>query len=479
MIPPSGSEVAPGEGRGHASQAGCKQGQEGVPSAHPRDRLPRILSLWDASMLIVASVVGSGIFFTPAQVAALLPSGGLILLAWAVGALLSLAGAFTNAELGAMFPRAGGDYVFLREGIHPAAGFLVGWMSFFAIYAGTIAALAVVFSQAVAPAFGLRRAGVLGLAVGLILACSFVNLRGTHLGARFNNLTSLAKILALLGFVSLGPILGKGSLAPWFGADTAAAAVPIDEVGSWIRFGQALSPVLFSYLGWNACVYVASEIKDPERNVPRSLFLGLGLCAGLYLLINGVYLFALPPTELAGAGDAGTLAARVLFGPLGGTLVAIFVLVSVLGTLNATVLVGPRIVYAMALDGLFLGRADRVHGDYRTPSVAIVVQAIVSIALVLLLETFPKALDFTVFGIILATSADTIALFALRRRQPDRERPYRAWGYPWVPALYLLVNLAIGVAIVIGSPRESLIAIGVLAAGWLVYLGIARKPAGA
>ncbi len=429
-------------------------------------------------MLIVASVVGSGIFFTPAQVATLLPSAGLILLAWVVGALLSLAGAFTNAELGAMFPRAGGDYVFLREGIHPAAGFLVGWLSFFAIYAGTIAALAVVFAQAIAPVFGLERTGVLGLAIALIVGCSILNLRGTHLGARFNNLTSLAKIVALLGFVSLGPILGKGSLAPWFGVDPAGPGVPIGGIESWIHFGQALSPVLFSYLGWNACVYVASEIKDPERNVPRSLFMGLGLCAGLYLLINGVYLFALSPAELAGAGDAGTRAARALFGPLGGTLVAIFVLVSVLGTLNATVLVGPRIVYAMALDGLFVGRVDRVHADYRTPSAAIVVQAVVSIALVLVLETFPKALDFTVFGIILATSADTVALFALRRRQPERERPYRTWGYPWVPALYLAVNGAIGVAIVIGSPRESLIAVGLLVVGMAAYLGIARKPAG-
>ena len=427
-------------------------------------------------MLIVASVVGSGIFFTPAQVATLLPGAGLILLAWAVGALLSLAGAFTNAELGAMFPHAGGDYVFLREGIHPAAGFLVGWMSFFAIYAGTIAALAVVFAEAMAPSLGLGRSGVLGLATFVIVGCSILNLRGTQLGVTFNNVTSLTKIVALVGFVILGPILGEGSMTPWLGEAAAARGASAQELGSWVRFGQALSPVLFSYLGWNACVYVASEIKDPARNVPRSLFLGLGLCAGLYLLINAVYLFALSPAELAGAGDAGTLAARALFGPVGGTLVAIFVLVSVLGTLNATVLVGPRIVYAMALDGLFPGRVDRVHADYRTPSAAIVIQACVSIALVLLLETFPKALDFTVFGIILATSADTIALFALRVRQPERVRPYRTWGYPWVPALYLVVNLAIGVAIVVGSPRESLIAMALLALGTGVYLGFARKP---
>ena len=449
----------------------------GSASAHPRDRLPRVLSLWDASMLIVASVVGSGIFFTPSQVAALLPSAGLIMLAWGVGALLSLAGAFANAELGAMFPRAGGDYVYLREGLHPAAGFLVGWVSFFAIYAGTIAALAVVFAESVASALGLGRVAILGLAVVLILGCSVLNLRGTRLGAGLNNATSVAKIVALLFFVVLGPILGEGSLAPWFGDAASTPTVPLGETDSWVRFGQALSPVLFSYLGWNACVYVASEIKDPSRNLPRSLFMGLGLCAVLYLLVNGVYLYALPPAELVASNDAGEAASRALFGPFGGTFVSAFVLVSVLGTLNATVLVGPRIAYAMALDGLFIGSVGRVHTNFQTPGIAIVVQAVVSISLVVFLETFPNALNFTVFGIILATSADTVALFALRWRQPDRIRPYRTWGYPWVPAIYLVVNLAIGAALVVGSPRESLTTMGLLAVGILVYFGFARSAA--
>ena len=445
-----------------------------MTSAHPRDRLPRILTLWDASMLIVASVVGSGIFFTPAQVAALLPSAALIMLAWTVGALLSLAGAFGNAELGAMFPRAGGDYVYLREGIHPAAGFLVGWLSFFAIYAGTIAALAVVFAEAMAPSLGLSRLGVVGLAAIAILVCSALNMLGTRWGARLNTLTSGTKIAALLLFVVLGPILGEGTLAPWLdGGDTLTAEAG-SSGASWLHFGQALSPVLFSYLGWNASVYVASEIRDPTRNVPRSLFLGLGVCTVLYLLINAVYFYALTPEELIGASDAGEAAATALFGAAGGRFVSAFVLVSVLGTLNATVLVGPRIVYAMALDGHFLGAAERVHPSFQTPSIAIAVQAVVSIALVFFLETFPKALDFTVFGIILATSADTLALFVLRWRQPDRPRPYRAWGYPWVPAIYLVANAAIGVSIALGSPRECLTTLALLACGLLLYGPFAR-----
>jgi len=426
-------------------------------------------------MLIVASVVGSGIFFTPSQVAMLLPSAGLIMLAWGVGALLSLAGAFANAELGAMFPRAGGDYVYLREGIHPAAGFLVGWLSFFAIYAGTIAALAVVFAESMAPMLGLGRIGVLGLAILVILGCSILNLRGTRLGAGLNNMTSIAKIVALVVFVVLGPILGEGSLAPWLGDDASTVSIPIAEMNSWLRFGQALSPILFSYLGWNACVYVASEIRDPSRNLPRSLFLGLALCTGLYLLVNLVYLYALPPSEMIAASDAGEAAANALFGPLGGTLVAVFVLVSVLGTLNATVLVGPRIAYAMALDGLFFRGVERAHARFGTPGVAIALQAVMASVILLALESFERALNATTFAILLATMADVAALYRLRSTQPDRIRPYRAWGYPWLPGLYGVANLAIAAALAWGSPKECAIGFALLMAGLPFYVWLRRR----
>ena len=211
-------------------------------------------------MLIVASVIGAGIFFTPGRVAALLPDGRLILLAWAVGAVLSLAGALANAELGAMFPRAGGDYVYLREGLHPAAGFLVGWLSFFAIYAGTIAALAVILGESLARACGFGETGKLAFAAGIILVCSALNVRSVRVGALANNLTSTMKIAALLAFVILGLLLGEGSFTPWF---SAAPSLPEPGSGtsvSWALFGAALSPILFSYLGWNASVYVAGEI---------------------------------------------------------------------------------------------------------------------------------------------------------------------------------------------------------------------------
>ena len=448
-----------------------------MTSTDPRDRLPRVLSSWDASMLVVASVVGSGIFFTAGPVAALLPSAGLVLAAWIVGALVSLAGAFANAELAAMFPRAGGDYVYLREGVHRSpASWSAGSRFFRDLCRHDRRPLAVVFGEQLAGVLGLGRGGVLAIASLVIGLFSALNVRGTRWATSLNNVASIGKIAALVLFVAIAPVVGEGSFAPWSGSFFGVAD-PGEREGLWLRFGQALSPVLFSYLGWNASVYVASEVRDPQRSLPRSLFTGLAICAALYLAVNVVYLYALPPESLRSSEDAGRAAAEALLGPVGGRWVGGFVLLSVLGTLNATVLIGPRIVYAMALDGLFPRAADRVHAGFATPSGAIGVQALVSIGLVLFLESFPRALDFTVFAIVLATSADVLALFALRRRQPDRARPYRAWGHPWVPGVYLVVNLAIGAAIAAARPRECAVTFALLAVGLLLY-GAMRRAAG-
>ena len=439
--------------------------------SHPRDRLRRVLSLNDATMLIVASVVGSGIFLTPGAVAERLPHPGVFLGAWLLGGLLSLAGALANAELGAMFPRAGGDYVYLREGFHPLAGFLVGWLSFFVIFSGTVATLAVAFAASVAPAFGLGPEAHVPLAIAVTAAVSAVNYVGVRWGARVNNLTSYAKIAALLAFAALGPLFGHGNAAnllPIF-AGAGAASLP--------ALGLALSPILFSYLGWNSSVYVASEIERPERNVPASLFLGLGICTLLYMLVNGVYLYALPIDALRLESNVGEAAARALFGPVAGSLVAGFVVVSILGTLNATVLVGPRIAYAMGLDGLFPGGVDRVHARFETPHRAILLQALVAAALIASLETFRRVLDATTFAIVLASIADVLALFALRRRQPNRRRPYHALGYPWVPALYVLASGAIAVAMLMGRPLECAVGLACLATGLPFYFLFSRRRA--
>ncbi|MAJ61216.1 MAG: amino acid permease [Deltaproteobacteria bacterium] len=441
-------------------------------SEHPRDQLDRSLGLFDATMLVVASVVGAGIFFAPGQVASLLPDPHWILVAWCVGGALSLAGALANAELGALFPRAGGDYVYLREAFHPVVGFLVGWLTFFAIYTGTIAALALAFAEGAVAFLGWSEASVMALAVSTTLGISFVNALGVKWGARGNNLTSIIKLMALVAFVVFGLSSEAGD---WSRVVNDGDRGLSHGAGGWVDWGRALSPILFSYLGWNASVFVASEIRSPARNVPRSLFLGLGLCVLIYLAVNTVYLYALPLETLAGTADVGESAGRALFGPVGGRWVGVFVLISVLGALNATVLVGPRIAYAMALDDLFFKGVERAHSRYRTPAVAIGVQAVSAVVLLGLLRSFPRALDFTVFAILLATSADVVALYWLRRSQPQRPRPYRAWGYPWLPGLYLLANAGVATTMFIGSPLECGISLALLLVGLPFYAFFRRR----
>ena len=451
----------------------ARQGGKGTriadPDRHPLDRLERQLSLTDATMLCVSSVIGVGIFLTPGTVADVLPHPGLFLLAWFIGGLLSLAGALANAELGAMYPHAGGDYVYLREAYHPLAGFLIGWLSFFVIYAGTVATLATGFSEGLARFVGLGVGGKVAVAVAITVAASWVNYAGVRAGARFNNVTGYVKIGALVALAVAGPLFGTGSLANLRPLVAGAESIPL------AGFGLALSPILFSYLGWNASVYVASEIRNPGRNVPRSLFIGLAVCTAIYLLLNAVYLYALPMHALRGEVRVGEVAARALFGNAGGTITAMLVLASVLGCLNATILVGPRIAYAMALDGHFFSGVHRVHEANRTPHVAIGVQALTAIFLIVVLHSFPSVLDYTTFAIVLATMADTTALYTLRRRQPRRHRPYRAWGYPAVPALYFIANALIAGAMLYGRPKECAIALATAATALPFYGIFARR----
>jgi len=424
-------------------------------------------------MLVVSSVIGVGIFLTPGTVANVLPHPGLFLAAWLTGGLLSLAGALANAELGAMYPHAGGDYVYLREAYHPLAGFLVGWLSFFVIYAGTVATLAAGFAEGLANFITLGDYGKTIAAVAITAVTSSINYVGVRAGARFNNLTGYVKIAALVGLAVLGPLLGHGRMQNMGPLIAGAGSVPLGG------FGLALSPILFSYLGWNASVYVASEIRDPGRNVPRSLFIGLAMCTAIYLLLNAVYLYALPITALRGEVRVGEAAARALFGAAGGTITAVLVLASIVGCLNATILVGPRIAYAMAIDGAFFGGVQRVHAVHRTPHVAVVAQALTAVALLVVLRSFPSVLDYTTFAIVLATMADTTALYTLRYNQPARLRPYRAWGYPVVPALYFVANAGIATAMLVGRPVECAIALAVAATALPFYALFARRRAAA
>ncbi|HXZ86833.1 MAG TPA: APC family permease [Myxococcota bacterium] len=432
---------------------------------HPRDRLRPELGLTDATLLCVASVIGSGIFLTPGEIAQRLPHAGLILAVWLAGGALSLAGALANAELGAMYPHAGGDYVYLREAFSPFAGFITGWVSFFAIFTGTVATLAAGLGEALGAFFDLGDDGKLLVALVATFAASWLNVWGVRDSARVNNAGAALKIVALGALVLLAPFASAGAAARIRVFAPGASAI------SWSAFGLALSPVLFSYLGWNATVYVASEVHDAQRNVPRSLFLGLAICIAVYLAVNAVYLYALPLDTLAASGNAGEAAARALFGPVSGKLLGLFVIGSILATLNATILVGPRIAYAMAIDDRFFRGVELVHTSYGTPHVAIWVQAGVAALLLVILRRFPSVLDFTTFAIVLATIADTVALYALRLRRPELRRPYRAWGYPWIPGLYVVANVAVAIALLVGNPLESLACLAVILSAVPFWLG--------
>jgi basic amino acid/polyamine antiporter, APA family len=339
-----------------------------------------------------------------------------IFAAWIAGGLLSLAGALANAELGAMFPHAGGDYVYLREAFHPGAGFVLGWLSFFAIFAGTIATLAAGFADALGPFFALDDGGRLAVAVAATVAFSALNYLGVRTSARFNNVLTGAKVAALIAFVVLAPLFGRGDAAH---LTASFEGTPVSALGLRPRAlpGAVQLPGLERH-------GVRGE-RDP-RAAPQPAALAVpgpgGGDRGVPR-VNVAYLYAIPVAEMRGVENVGQVAAEALFGEPGGRAVALFVLVSILGTLNATVLVGPRIAYAMALDGRFFGGVDRVHAVHHTPHVAIVLQGVVAVALLLVLRRFPSILDFTTFGIVLATMADTLALFALRRRQPERRGP--------------------------------------------------------
>jgi APA family basic amino acid/polyamine antiporter len=436
------------------------------------DRLKRQLGLFDATMVVAGSVIGVGIFTTTGFVAAAVPDPFWLLVAWAIGGAISAAGALTNAEMGASLPHAGGDYVYLREAFHPLVGFFAGWLTFFVVYCGTVGTLAaglVEYLAVFAPALAPERAWIAlgpvllgpGQAIALVAVwgCTLLCWIGVRESARFQNGVTLAKIGALAVLCVAGPLLGDGD---WSRLVDAGSVPTPSGTGLAAAVGVAMVPVLFTYLGWNAPVYIASELREPERTLPRALLLGTALVTGLYLLINAVFLYALPIDEMFRVGEGGERdgivrvaegAATALFGGLGGKLVAGLVVVSIIGCLNATVLVGARIVYAMALDRTVPLRLASVHPERFTPDVALFTQAAVA-SVLLLTGSFDAILTYTTFAVITLMVLDGLALFRLRQRS-DLPRPYLVWGYPWVPALYVVASFFLWINTLVERPLES------------------------
>jgi APA family basic amino acid/polyamine antiporter len=445
--------------------------------------LVRGLTLLDATLLIVGSVIGSGIFFAPAIMAGYLQSPGLLLGLWVLGGLLTLAGALSYAELAAAMPRAGGQYVFLSEAFSPLFGFLYGWTLLLAINTGFVAAVAVAFAKTLGyfvpgvgeehvlvslPGATFTTAQLVALAVIAVL--TWLNVTGLRTGASVQNLFTLAKLGALFLLVGLAVFTARGALANFEPIASLALGPKGLEVGLFAALAGAMSKALFSYDSWYSVTFAAEEVKDPERNLPRSLVLGtLGVTVA-YAATVAVYLYMVPIGEMAAITEdrIGTEAAVRAIGPAGGAFVAVAILVSTFGCVNGLTLSGARVVYAMARDGLFFRGAARVHPRHRTPAAALVLHGVVAGALTLT-GTYSDLLTLTAFSSLLFNVLTVVGLFVLRRRRPDLPRPYRVAFYPVVPLLFVAVALFFLVYMPVADPRNTGLGLLLTAAGVPAY----------
>ena len=421
--------------------------------APPAATLERRLGPLDAAAIVVSNVIGSGIFFVPILVAGMVPTGPGILAVWLVGGLLAFAGAMAYAELAAVRPRAGGEYVYLRDAYGPMAAFLTGWTSFVAGFSGAVAANATALADYIGrflPAAADRSAiftipipfaplvvsPQAIVAITTIAAMSIVHITGLGPGRLVHNFLATLKVLALVLFVALGLTIGTGS----FEHLSMSHTVPSPATG-WLL---ALIPIMFSYSGWNAAAYVAEEIRNPGRNVPIALAIGTGAVVLIYLGLNVLYLYALSPAELAGLlGQSQGLTdvvAQRLFGAVAGTVLALLTIVSIAASISAMVLAGPRVYYAMARDGVFPPVVARVHPRFRTPAIAIVTQGVWS-AILVLSGTLAGLVSYTGFAVMLFAGIAVMAVFILRWRAPSEVRPFKTWGYPVAPAVFVAASL--------------------------------------
>jgi len=423
--------------------------------------LQRRLGPFDAAAIVISNVIGGGIFFVPIIVAQLVPHPAALLAAWAAGGALAFAGAMAYAELGAMHPHAGGEYVYIRDAYGPLAAFLTGWTSFIAGFSGAIAASAVALAGYVDHFVPLDQRSRTIVALAAVLAFTLVHVRGLGPGRFLQNVLALLKVSAIVILVVAGFAAARGSFGNLTGGDHATA----------VGWGLALVPVMFTYSGWNAAAYVAGEVRDPHRNVPLSLALGTIAVVVLYLALNALFLYAMPVGRLA-ALPGGSLmdnVAEQLFGAGGGDLLAIFALISIAASISAMVLAGPRVYFAMARDGVFVRAAGDVHPRFRTPAAAIAAQGVWSAVLVLS-GTLSQLVAYTGFAVVLFAGIAVSAVFVLRRRMPDAPRPFRALGYPWAPAIFVLASAAMVVNEVWRNPQPALAGIALIAAGIPVYL---------
>ncbi|HEY1239788.1 MAG TPA: amino acid permease [Bryobacteraceae bacterium] len=452
------------------------------------DGLIKGLGLIDSTTLVMGSMIGSGIFIVAADIARQVNSPGLLMMTWFITAAMTLIAALSYGELAAAMPHAGGQYVYLREAFGPMWGFLYGWTLFLVIQTGTIAAVAVAFAKYTgifAPwvsaenylfgrgHFGLNTQELLAIFVVLLLSWS--NTRGIRTGAAVQNVFTFAKVAALLGLIGFG-----------FLVSTSAPAAQSNFTGFWrnsgwnfnaVRLvGVAMVGALFSSDAWNNVTFTAGEVRNPRRNLPLSLALGVGLVSALYISCNFVYLRLLPWDAIQHAAEdrVATAAAAGIFGPVAVQLMAAAIMISTFGCNNGLILAGARVSYAMAKDGLFFQRAARVDPVHHTPRFALLVQCIWTVLLILS-GSYSDLLDYVIFAALLFYILTISGLFVLRRTQPNLERPYRAFGYPVLPALYIAIAIVIEILLLLYKPNYTWPGLIIVMLGLPVYFVWRRR----
>jgi APA family basic amino acid/polyamine antiporter len=449
--------------------------------------LERRLGPFDAAAIIVANVIGGGILFFPPGIAANTPNTWIFLSTWVAGGFLAFCGAMAYAELAALRPRAGGEYVYLREAYGGLAGFLTGWTSFIAGFAGAIAANAMivpVYLERFAPGaasstpwlqiplpyltFTLSTQGMIAIAIVWLLA--IVHIRGVGPGRVVSNALTILKVVALLAFIAAGLVMSGAAPAP-----TSASAGAVTATG-WLL---GLIVVMFVYSGWNAAAYMAEEVRNPGRNLPLALALGTGAVTLIYILINVLYLKVIPIQELVTIkGSVLDVAAERLIGVRAGDVMGLVSIIGLVASVNAMTFAGPRVYFAMARDGVFFPAAAGVHPTYKTPWLSIAGQAVW--ATVLILTGSLDALgNYVAFAITLFAGTAVAAVFVLRAREPNAPRPFKAVGYPLTPAIFVLFSFVMVVNAIYRQPRVTGIGLLLIGAGIPLYLWLTRRAKGA
>ena len=423
--------------------------------------LKRELGLFDATMINVGTMIASAIFIVPAAVAAAVPGTAMMTLVWVIGGIVSLLGALSIAELAAAYPEAGGQYAYLREAYGPMPAFLYGWANFAVINTASIAAIAVGFARYVGFFVPLSEPAIRGVAILSIAALTVLNCRGVRLGATTQNVLTTLKIGALGALILTSFVLPGGSAShfqPLWPAATIGA-------GHWIGpFGVAMVAVLWAYDGWIETTYIGSEIIDPGKNLPRSIILSTLIVIGLYVLASVAYTYVLSPGAMIGSQLVASDAAKITMGGFGASFVVIAILVSTLGANNGIVLTAARIPYAMARAGVFFPSQGVVHSRYGTPTIALITQGVIASVLTAL-GRYDQLFTYVVFAQFVFYALSAGAVIRLRSTEPEVARPYRTWGYPLTPLVFIAFALWLVFNTIRETPVDSAVGAGIILVG--------------